>query len=51
MGIKVGQLIETILGVGIITDYHPSAKKIAVAVFGSYGQEWFDIDEVVLIEE
>lgn len=43
---KIGDEVETILGVGVITDYNNRTNQVAVNVPSTFGQEWFDLDEI-----
>ena len=46
--IHVGDKVITILGSGVIADYNPGCKMIAVKLDASCGQEWFHFEEIEL---
>lgn len=44
--IEIGTIVETSLGMGVVTTHHTTANLWAVDLDNYIGQEWFNVEEI-----
>ena len=49
MNIKIGDTVNTVLGIGVIRSHHPVNKMYAIEIYSACGWEWFYVNEIEVV--